>query len=328
MKIDPLAIFQQNEIYRARRLNRVLAYLPRYQPGRRFNARLMNGLIQLGQRLAAKARPKDVTISVLEIAGATGQGSVRVLRGPDPSPVVFLHFHGGAWVLGNARLDDRWNASIAAAANVTVAGADFHLATDDRLDQTIDDAVAVTEWVLDHLSDFGATKLIVGVESSGAHLAACSIVQLAKRRSLKELAGFVSFCGAFDMAGSDSLKQADDQTLILSAPSAYRNLQRLTATMPKDAAHSPDVSPNLADLAGMPPALFIGGALDPIIDDSHKMYRRWSECNGNATILVVPEGPHGFERLPTALADTALGFACNWMKEIVAISPGNTATAL
>jgi acetyl esterase/lipase len=320
MNIDPLTVFEQNEISSAHRLNRILALLPRYHTGRRYNARMLNAVTRIGQKLAPKMPSKDVALTVFQISVPSGQREIRLLRPPAQSSAIFLHFHGGAWVLGNARLDDRWNASIAAKADVTVAAADFHLATDDRLDQTIDDAVAVTEWILDHLDEFGATKLFVGGESSGAHLAACSLVRLAARRPMNGLCGFLSFCGAFDMEGSQSLKQADGRSLILHAPSADRNLDRLTATLPDGAAHSPEVSPYLADLTGMPPALLIGGALDPIKDDSRKMYDRWAGCNGNAAILIVPEAPHGFERLPTRLADKALTFACDWMKSVTETS--------
>jgi acetyl esterase/lipase len=320
MNIDPMTIFERSEIARAHRLNRILAHLPRYHTGRRLNARLLNALIGIGQKFAPSFPAKDISLSALQITVPSGKREIRLLLPSAATSAILLHFHGGAWVLGNARLDDRWNGAIASKAGVTVAAADFHLATDDHLDRTIDDAVAVTEWILDHLDQLGATKLFVGGESSGAHLAACSLVRLAARRPLHGLCGFLSFCGAFDMAGSDSLKQAGGRSLILDAPSAVRNLERLTATLPAGAVHSPEVSPYLADLSGMPPALFIGGALDPIKDDSQKIYDRWARCNGNATILIVPEAPHGFERLPTRLADKTLAYACEWMKAVAGIS--------
>ncbi|WP_074064009.1 alpha/beta hydrolase fold domain-containing protein [Rhizobium etli] len=52
------------------------------------------------------------------------------------------------------------------------------------------------------------------------------------------------------------------------------------------------------DLAGLPPSLMIAGALDPIVDDSTGMSERWANQNGNSRCIVVPEAPHGFNRLP------------------------------
>jgi acetyl esterase/lipase len=59
---------------------------------------------------------------------------------------------------------------------------------------------------------------------------------------------------------------------------------------------------------GLPPALFIAGELDPIIDDSTDMYRCRQKANANATLSVVPTGPHGFNRFPTAIATETHAF--------------------
>ena len=72
----------------------------------------------------------------------------------------------------------------------------------------------------------------------------------------------------------------------------------------------------------MPPALFIAGSLDPILDDSRSMYEQWRQT-GQADILIVPEGPHGFERLPTRLAEKTRNFVYEWINR--RISPSNSA---
>jgi acetyl esterase/lipase len=73
------------------------------------------------------------------------------------------------------------------------------------------------------------------------------------------------------------------------------------------------VSPLLADLRKMPPALFIAGELDPIIGDSRSMHAHWHDAAGNADLLIVPEGPHGFERFPTKLAACAKTVVVEWI---------------
>ncbi|WP_281026153.1 alpha/beta hydrolase fold domain-containing protein [Rhizobium sp. BK376] len=58
-----------------------------------------------------------------------------------------------------------------------------------------------------------------------------------------------------------------------------------------------------ADLRKLPPGLFFAGQLDPIVDDSINMHARWDQANGNARLVIIPEGPHGFNRMPTRLAE-------------------------
>jgi acetyl esterase/lipase len=316
METDPATVFDERDLRRARMLNHALCLLPRYHPGRRLNALMLNTLIRAGQRVFFKSHAsRNVEISTISIGATQRRIPLRLLRDRKESRPdgIYLHFHGGAWVLGNARLDDKWNADIVRACNVSVACGDFHIAVDDRLEQAMEDAVVIMEWVLDHLQELQVEHVIIGGESSGAQLAASALVRLSAKRSLEPVAGFLSFCGAFDMEGSESLTAAGEQSLVIDARSAYRNLKRLTQGLERE-GRSPELSPCNALLESMPPALFIAGALDPIIDDSRKMYDRWQALNGNAEIVVVPDAPHGFERFPTRLASRTKAYAQEWMK--------------
>jgi acetyl esterase/lipase len=55
----------------------------------------------------------------------------------------------------------------------------------------------------------------------------------------------------------------------------------------------------------MPRALFSVGTLDPLIDDSLFMAERWRMAGNQAEIAIYPEGVHGFNQYPTALARKA-----------------------
>ncbi|WP_416384276.1 alpha/beta hydrolase [Rhizobium mulingense] len=70
-----------------------------------------------------------------------------------------------------------------------------------------------------------------------------------------------------------------------------------------------------ADLSGLPPALLIAGALDPIVDDSLSMARQWQQQSGNADCVVFPHAPHGFNRFPTRLASRANGLVRSWISQ-------------
>jgi acetyl esterase/lipase len=309
MKINPADIFDPGDFARARHLNRVLSWMPRYHTGRRLNARLIDGIIGFGQHLLPERRREGISIETVELPVGNHLTMIRILRPRAVVKALLLHFHGGAWVLGNSRLDDGWNMRMAKSCGVTVASGDFHLAVDDDFEQTIEDAVAITGWALDRVADFQTDRLIIAGESSGAHLAACALTRLARHRSLEEVAGFVSLCGAFDLGGSKSLRTAKG-SLIIEPQSAQRNLDRLTSNL---AVSDADLSPVFADLSAMPAALFIAGALDPIVEDTIRMHERWHRQAGRSDLLVVPEGPHGFARLPTRLAAKTRQFIADWI---------------
>ena len=61
----------------------------------------------------------------------------------------------------------------------------------------------------------------------------------------------------------------------------------------------PDVTPLLADLSGMPPAIFTVGTLDPLLDDSLFMSARWQSAGHETELHVFPDAPHGFDGFPT-----------------------------
>ncbi|MEQ1779985.1 MAG: alpha/beta hydrolase, partial [Hyphomonadaceae bacterium] len=81
---------------------------------------------------------------------------------------------------------------------------------------------------------------------------------------------------------------------------------------------APDVSPLYADLSKLPPALLLCGTIDPLIDDSRLMAERWTAASGNARLIVVPEGPHAFNRLPTELASRTNRFVRDWLQRRLA----------
>ena len=55
----------------------------------------------------------------------------------------------------------------------------------------------------------------------------------------------------------------------------------------------------------MPPALFTVGTLDPLIDDTLFMAERWRTAGNSTEVVIYPEGVHGFNQYPTALARKA-----------------------
>lgn len=111
------------------------------------------------------------------------------------------------------------NGDITKACGVIIASVDFRRAIDDRLDLTVEDAIAATDWVFGHRTELGAERIIIAGESSGAHLTSYAFLELRRRRGLEGFSGFLSLCGGFDRSGSDMLRRSDGRSLIIDAPS-------------------------------------------------------------------------------------------------------------
>jgi acetyl esterase/lipase len=309
--------FEHKDLARAERLNKILELLPRYHTDRRWNAKIVNRLLHMAQFVSPGSRFLGCPVFESSINRSGRRIGLRFLMPSGAPRAVYIHFHGGAWVIGNARLDDRLTSRLAQECQLLVIAVDFHNAVDDRLDVTLDDCEAALEWVYQNLPALGVEQIVLGGESSGAQLAAQVLLRLRDKNLETRVSGFVSMCGAFDLLGSRSLKLASGRSLIVSAPSAYRNIERLRPSL---AQHEAD-GPLYARLNGLPPALFIAGELDPIVDDSVEMYRRWQRANDNATLTVVPAAPHGFHRLPTSVARATNKFARRWVLQTLGAEP-------
>lgn len=306
---DGTLSFTTQELSRARMFNSLLGLLPRYHVDRRWNARCVQATTKAVQSLVPD-RPIRCGEAVSRFAAANGRKiGLRLIVPKGTRHGLYVHFHGGAWVMGNARLDDGITRPIARRCQTLVAAVDFHNAIDDRLDVTVHDCRTAVDWLVDHLPELQVKRIILGGESSGAHLAAEALLHLRQRGKAESVAGFISMCGGFDLTGSESLRQSTGRSLVIDGPSALRNLQRLTPSLSGRQARGP----RFADLSSLPPALFIAGALDPIIDDSLSMSLHWQQQNGNADCVVFPEAPHGFNRFPTKLAAKANGLVRAWI---------------
>lgn len=278
---------------------------------RRVNARLVDLLATVQQptdmtalraayaegRLGLPASPRSASAQIRTIPGPAGDIALRVLA-PETIHGVYLHIHGGAWLVGN---NDTWDEplmKIAQAAGVACISVNYRLAPEHPFPAAIDDCVAAAQWLITHAeSAFGTRWLAIGGESAGAHLAAATLVRLRDAGTVGYQAVNFMF-GCFDLSLTPSLR-ASNGTPFIDGPF----MAGAIATFLGDHdPRSPEVSPLYADLSGMPPALFSVGTDDPMLDDSLFMHARW-QAAGNASVLAFyPGGVHGFNSLEGELS--------------------------
>jgi acetyl esterase len=223
---------------------------------------------------------------------------------PDQVKGVYMHMHGGGFVLSRPHHFDRALAETAKRCKVVVVSIDYRLAPENPYPAAADDCEAVAVWLADKAkSEFGSEKLIIGGESAGANL---SVVTLVRLRDRHDFTGFRSanlVYGCYDIAMTPSQINYGEENLFISTPMIEWCNDHYVPQIEK--RRDPDVSPIYAELSHMPPALFTVGTLDPFLDDTLFMYARWLAAGNQTRLNVYPGGTHVFNFLPTKIAQEA-----------------------
>jgi acetyl esterase/lipase len=238
------------------------------------------------------------------ITGRGGRVGLRVFV-PDRVSGVFLHIHGGGWVLGAANQQDARLWRIASEAEVAVVSVEYRLAPEHPYPAGPDDCEDAALWLVEQAkAEFGTEQLTIGGESAGAHLAVVSLLRLRDRHGISGAFRAANLVfGAYDLSMTPSVRSWGERNLVLSTPIMQWFNDQFLPGMSHEDRRSPDVSPLYADLAGLPPALFSVGTLDPLLDDSLFMAARWQAAGNQSRLLLYEEAAHGFIAFPIQVAE-------------------------
>ncbi len=235
------------------------------------------------------------------IDGPGGPIRLRTFVPEGDAQAVMLHIHGGAWIMGAPEMNDIVNLTLCTELGIAVLSVDYRLAPEHPYPAGHDDCEAAALWLLEHAEpEYGTSRLLIGGESAGGHLAAVTLLRMRDRHDAAD-----RFLGANLVFGVFDLTQTPSQLGVGAGPDILDPVGMLAAGdmfVPGSALadrREPDLSPLYADLRGMPPALFTAGTADHLVDDTLFMAARW-ELSGNRTeMLLYPDAPHGCTMLPS-----------------------------
>jgi acetyl esterase/lipase len=279
---------------------------------------LRNGSVLPGQEPLDQAE-------VRAIPGPSGPIELRILR-PERVDGVYLDIHGGGWVIGSAAQGDQANWQLAEAANVATVSVEYRLAPEHPWPAGPDDCEVAALWVIEHLQDeLGSDRLVIGGGSAGAHLSAVTLLRLRDRHGLADrICGANLVFGPYDLGMTPSARQGTD-LLLIPTDVIEQCLAYFLPGLDAEQRRDPAISPLYADLAGLPPALFTVGTLDPLLDDSVFMAGRWQAAGNQAELAVYPESVHGFPAFPTELGRHARARMAAFVAERVTAGAATTA---
>ena len=242
------------------------------------------------------------------IDSPSGGLSLRVFTPPLVNG-VYLHFHGGGWAQGASDLQDPRLERVARECEIAVISVDYRLAPEHPYPAGPDDAETAAVWLARNAkAEFGTDRLVIGGESAGAHLSAVALLRLRDRHGMAHAyCGANLLYGAYDLTLTPSVRAWGERYVVLSEPYINWCLDMFVAP---EKRRGPDVSPLYANLAGLPPALFSVGTVDPLLDDTLFMHARWLAAGNDAEIAVHPGLPHAFPLMPIKASEAA-NHRCN-----------------
>lgn len=209
----------------------------------------------------------------------------------------FLHFHGGAWVMGSIDWPtfQSFARDIAEAVPCVVLDVEYRLAPEHRFPAGLEDCYASLEWLADHAREFGVDphRIAVGGDSAGANLAA-GVCLMSRDRQGPPLVGQLLEVPAPDHAHLEDYPSAqefatgyglDTQALVLGRDAYYAD--------PGDALNG-YASPHLcADLSGLPRAHVMTAECDPLRDGGEAYGRRLLAAGVPTVVSRGPGHIHG-----------------------------------
>lgn len=241
------------------------------------------------------------------VHGRAGGVPVRVFTPPKVNG-VFMHLHPGGRVLGSARHQDLRLWALAQAAGAAVVAVDYRLAPEHPDPAAVDDCEDVARWLVSNAeSEFGTDRLVVGGESAGAELSVHTLLRLreadGQHRAFR--AAYLAY-GVYDMSQTPSARLAGESSPLASPQTERWFRAQAFPGLTAEELRDPAISPLYADLRDLPPARFVVGTGDLLLDDTLFMAARWQAAGNAAVLEVVAEAMHGFTAFPITVAEREL----------------------
>jgi epsilon-lactone hydrolase len=298
---------------RARRVPPALMRQAMRQVGRRCLDPALPWAVQrarLDQVTRAARLPRGTTV----VAQAIGGVPVEVVRARAPGgPHTVIHFHGGGYCIGSARMARAWAAHLSAQAGCQVVLPSYRLAPEHPHPAALDDARAALSALA---RQAGPGSLVVSGDSAGGGLALAAV--LAMRDEGEPLpAGCILLSPWLDLGGDRRAVSGPVQREVVLSAGWLDACARAYAGPASWAG--PSVSPLRAAHHGLPPLLIQAAAEELLAPDAARLAASASAAGVDVTYTRWPGMWHEFALEPglLAAADSAVAQAAWFLRQLV-----------
>jgi acetyl esterase len=230
-------------------------------------AQARRGIYRLAEIVAPET---EIAMHSVEDATIPGQATdipIRMYRPTaDPAPTA-VYFHGGGWMTGGIASHDFLVRKLAHESGLVFVSVDYRLAPEHRFPAGLEDCLAATAWVADHIHEYGglAGQVSVAGDSSGANLAA--VVARRFRDQGRRLSAQLLLYPVIDSAGNYPSRRENGGRYLLTLDDIVISAENYLGNRP-ELLGSADVAPiRAADLRGLPPAVIGIAHHDPLRDE-------------------------------------------------------------
>jgi acetyl esterase/lipase len=264
--------------------------------------------LRLDRLMRAWPVPRGTTVVQSVMNGVPAE--VMTAGGARPERTV-VHFHGGGYCVGSARMARTWAAHLSAQAACRVVLPEYRLAPAHTHPAAVHDAHDVMNALL---SDVAPASIVVSGDSAGGGLA-LSLVLALRDRGEELPAGCILMSPWLDLGRDRRAMPELVRRDVLLSP---RWLEACAMAYAQSNWADPSVSPLLAAHGGLPPLLIQAGSDELLAPDAEQLAASASAAGVDVTYTRWPRMWHDFALQPglLAAADSALSQAA-WFVQTV-----------
>lgn len=232
--------------------------------------------------------PEGVTWEPVDAGGVPAIWAIPTDGAPDR---VLLYVHGGGYVMGTAKLYERFTGHLANVVGCRVLNVDYRLAPEHPHPAAVDDAVAAYTWLLDQ--GIASEHVAVSGDSAGGGLAMATLIKI-RDEGRPSPAAAVPISPWIDLEGTGASMTGNADRDLLVGLEGLTGMSAMFLGEHGD-AKDPYAAPLYAELHDLPPLLIQVGEDETLLDDSIRLAERAEFAGVDVTLEVFPEMQHVFQ---------------------------------